>query len=73
MSLFQKPSCSIILRLLQSLKCCTLVRFDAVPKRQLILKGLVGILNSPKKRTKKLTYSTMTPQVDLFSFVFWEN
>ena len=41
-------------------------------KGQLISKGLFGILNSPKKRTKNFDFTTMIPQVDLFSFVFWE-
>ena len=41
-------------------------------KGQLISKGLFGILNCPKKRTKKFEFTTMIPQVDLFSFVFWE-
>ena len=43
-----------------------------IAKGQLISKGLFGILNSPKKRTKKFDFTTMIPQVDLFSFVFWE-
>ena len=42
------------------------------PKDQLFSKGLFGILNSPKIRTKKFDFTTMTPQVDWFSFVFWE-
>ena len=42
-------------------------------KGQLISKGLFGILNSSKKRTKKFDLTTMIPQVDLFSFVFWKN
>ena len=42
-------------------------------KGQLISKGLFGILNSSKKRTKKFDFTTMIPQVDLFSFVFWKN
>ena len=37
---------------------------------QLISKGLFGILNSPEKRTKKFDFTTIKPQVDLFSFVF---
>ena len=41
-------------------------------KSLLISKGLFGILNSPKKRTKKIDFTTMIPQVDVFSFVFWE-
>ena len=41
-------------------------------KDQLILKGFFGILNSPKKPSKKCNFTTMIPQVDLFSFVFWE-
>ena len=40
-------------------------------KGQLISKGLFSILNSSKKRTKNLT--TMIPQDDLLSFVFWKN
>ena len=42
-------------------------------KGQLISKCLFGIFNSPKKRTKKFDFTTMVPQVELFSFVFWEN
>ena len=42
-------------------------------KGQLISKRLYGIFNSPKKRTKKFDFTTMVPQVELFSFVFWEN
>ena len=41
-------------------------------KGQLILKGLFSIVNSPKTRTKQFDFSTMIPQVDLFSFVFGE-
>ena len=29
-------------------------------------------MNSSKKRTNKFDFTTMIPQVDLFSFVFWE-
>ena len=46
---------------------------DSSDKGQLISKGLFGILNSSKKRTKKFDLTTMIPQVDLFSFVFWKN
>ena len=42
-------------------------------KGQLISKYLFGIFNSPKKRTKKFDFTTMVFQVELFSFVFWEN
>ena len=56
--------------------CCAAYRteglFSIVSKGQLISKGLFGNLNSPKKRTKKFDFNTMIPQVDLFSFVFWE-
>ena len=41
-------------------------------KGQLISKCLFGIFNSPKKRTKKFNFTTKIPQVDLFSFLFWE-
>ena len=42
-------------------------------KGQLISKCLFGIFNSPKKQTKKFNFTTMVPQVELFSFFFWEN
>ena len=42
-------------------------------KGQLISKYLFGIFYSPKKRTKKFDFTTMVPQVELISFVFWEN
>ena len=42
-------------------------------KGQLISKCLFCILNSPKKQTKKFDFTTMVPQVELFSFTFWEN
>ena len=38
-----------------------------------VSKGFFGILNYPKKRTIKFDFTTMVPQVELFSFVFWEN
>ena len=41
--------------------------------RQLFLKYLFGIFNSPKKQTKKFDFTTMVSQVKLFSFIFWEN
>ena len=41
-------------------------------KGHLISKGPLGILNSPKKRTKKFDFTTMMSQVDLFSFLCWE-
>ena len=44
-----------------------------IPKGQLISKCLFGILNSPKKRTKKFKITTVVPQVELFPFVFWKN
>ena len=43
------------------------------PKGQLISKCLFGIFNFPKKRTKKFDFTTVVPQVELSSFVFWEN
>ena len=42
-------------------------------KGQLISKCLSGIFNYPKKRTKNFNFTTMVLQVELFSFVFWEN
>ena len=42
-------------------------------KGQLISKCLFGIFNSPKKRTNKFDFTTLVPQVELFSFIFWEN
>ena len=43
---------------------------NLVPKGQLILKCLFVIFNSPIKRTKKFDFTTMVPQVELFSFIF---
>ena len=42
-------------------------------KGQLISKCLFGIFNSPKKWTKKFNFNPTVTQVELFSFVFWEN
>ena len=42
-------------------------------KGQLISKCLSCIFNSPKKQMKKFNFTTMVPQIELFSFVFWEN
>ena len=43
-------------------------------KGQLISKCLYcAIFNSPKKQMKIFDFTTMVPQVQLFSFVFWEN
>ena len=42
-------------------------------KGQLISKCSFGIFKSPKKGTKKIDFTTMVPQVKLFSFFFWEN
>ena len=39
-------------------------------KGQLISKCLFGFFNSPKKRTKKFDFTTMVPQVELFSNLF---
>ena len=41
------------------------------PKGQITSKANYGILNSSKKRTNKFDFTTMIPQVDLFTFVFW--
>jgi hypothetical protein len=46
---------------------------DRVAKGHLISKCLFGIFNSSKKRTKKFNFTTMVPQLEWFSFVFWEN
>ena len=40
-------------------------------KGQLFSKCLLGIFNSPKKRMKNFNFTTMVPQVELFSFVFY--
>ena len=42
-------------------------------KGQLISKCIFGIFNSPKKQTIKFDFTTMVPQVELFSFVLWKN
>ena len=39
-------------------------------KGQIISNSNYGMLNSPKKRTNKFDFTTMIPQVNLFSFVF---
>ena len=39
-------------------------------KGQLVSTRLLGFFNSPKKRTKKLNFSTMVPQVEFFLFIF---
>ena len=42
-------------------------------KGQIISKGHFGVFNSSKKQTKIFDFTTtMIPQVDFFSFVFWE-
>jgi hypothetical protein len=40
-------------------------------KGQLISKWFLGSSISSKKRTNEFNFTTMIPQVDLFSFVFW--
>jgi hypothetical protein len=40
-------------------------------KGQLISKCLFGIFNSPKKRMKEFDFTTMVPQIKLFSFLFF--
>ena len=40
-------------------------------KGQLISKGVLMSSISSKKRTKEFDFTTMIPQIDLFSFVFW--
>ena len=42
-----------------------------ITKGQLISKCLFGIFNSSKKGTKKFDLTTMVPQVEFFSFVFF--
>ena len=42
-------------------------------KAQVISKCLIAIFNSPKKRTKKIDFTIMVPQVELFSFVILKN
>ena len=51
------------------------VRFYRRFKGQLISKGLLVSSILPKKQTKKFDFTTTStiPQVDLFSFFFWEN
>ena len=64
--------------------CCFFVRFDLsnsdpngtapylkTTKGQIISKGFLMSSISSKKRTKEFNFTTMIPQVDLFSFVFW--
>ena len=42
-----------------------------ISKGQIISKAYYGILNSSKKQMNKFDFTTMIPQDDLFSFVFW--
>ena len=49
--------------------CIQLIQ--SMAKGQIISKANYGILNSSKKRTSKFDFTTMIPQVDLFSLVFW--
>jgi len=52
--------------------CITFMYFPShnnTTKGQLISKGLFGILNSPKKRTKKFDFTTMIHTSDRLSFV----
>ena len=42
-------------------------------KGQLISKELFDILKSSKKPRKIFDLTTIIPQLDLFSFVFWKN
>jgi len=44
---------------------------SAIIKGQLISKGVLMSAISSKKRTKEFDFTTMIPQIDLFSFVFW--
>ena len=48
---------------------CSLI-FFIPPKGQLISKGVLMSLISSKKRMKEFDFTTMIPQIDLFSFVF---
>ena len=45
--------------------------YNNFDKGQIISKANYGILNSSKKRTNKFDFTTMIPQVVLFSFGFW--
>ena len=45
---------------------------EIVTKGQIIY-CLVGVFIFFKKRMKKSNLTTMVPQVELFSFVFWNN
>ena len=49
------------------------LKFKINTKGQLISKGLFGILTSSKNQAKEVDLTTMIPQVDLFSFIFWKN
>ena len=44
-----------------------------ITKGQLITKCPFVAFNSPKKRTNKIDCTTVVPQVEFFSVVFWEN
>ena len=50
---------------------CHLHQDCTVLKGQLISKGVLMSSISSKKRTKEFDFTTMIPQIDLFSLVFW--
>ena len=71
---------SLILRLCKELYASSLTISQSMTfifcllvgsKGQIISKANYGILNFSKKRTNKFDYTTMIPQVNLFSFLFW--
>ena len=53
--------------------CCHIVFCPSrcMRKVQLILKWFLGSSISSKRQTNKFNFTSMIPQVDLFSFVFW--
>ena len=56
----------------QVCRCRSSISFlQRIIKGQLISKGVLMYSISSKKRTKELDFTTMIPQIDLFSFVFW--
>ena len=52
-----------------NLFCESVANFCRLAKGQLISKGLFGILNSPKKRTKKIAFTTMIYTSDRLVYI----
>ena len=68
--IYPKYIVSFVVVLKTKLKTHT-VSSHYIVKGQIISKGFLMSSISSKKRTKEFDFTTMIPQVDWFSFVFW--